>query len=147
MSAAKQKILESDVRLSECLLWRLQEEYFQESRIAAWKQVPFYITSNPFIARAYAEVLVAFLLDYGPHLDPDEPVYILELGGGTGAFAFYLIKELQTQKGSFAAVDRLSLKYVLTDLAEKNVVFWEAHEKLRAFRESGPLSLPYTARI
>ncbi len=135
----KQEILESEVRLSECLLWPLQVKYFQESGIAAWNQVPFYITSNPFIARAYAEVLVAFLLDYGPHLDPDEPVYILELGAGTGAFAFYLLKELQAHKGSFAAADGLTPKYVLTDFAEKNVAFWEAHEKLRPFRESGLL--------
>jgi hypothetical protein len=102
---AKQEILESEMRLSECLLWRLQEQYFQESGIAAWKEVPFHITSNPFIARVYAEVIVAFLLDYGSHLDPSEPVHILELGGGTGVFAFYFMKELQAQKDSFATVD------------------------------------------
>ncbi|HEY3198161.1 MAG TPA: hypothetical protein VGJ57_09115 [Nitrospirales bacterium] len=134
-----QEIVESDQRLSESLLWRLTEEFYQQSGIGAWKEVPFYATSNPFIARTYVELLLAFLLDYEPWLKRDEPVYFLELGAGTGAFAFYLLKELQAKKNSFSELQGLDLRYVMTDFAEKNLAFWESHEKFRPFMETGLL--------
>jgi methylase of polypeptide subunit release factors len=136
-----QEIVESDRRVSESLVVRQTEEFYQQSGIAAWKNVPFYPTSNPFVARTYVELLLAFLLDYEPWLKRDEPVYFLELGAGTGAFAFYCLKELQAQmnKNFFSELQGLDLRYVMTDFAEKNVAFWESHEKFRPFTETGLL--------
>jgi hypothetical protein len=43
-------IIEQDQRLSHSMLWELQREFF-----ARQGTVPHYITSNPFIANAYAQ--------------------------------------------------------------------------------------------
>ena len=50
-------------RFSEAPIWELQRTYFEEKGMQAWQQdeVPQYITSNPFIAGAYAEILFGFL--------------------------------------------------------------------------------------
>ena len=49
-------ILQSRQRLSRSLLWQLQRRYFAQAGLDAWRSgtVPHYVTSNPFIARAYA---------------------------------------------------------------------------------------------
>jgi tetratricopeptide (TPR) repeat protein len=133
------QILESEKRLSECLLWRLQEEFFGQQGIAAWNQVPFYPTSNPFIAQAYADLIIAFLTDYRHRLDRDHPIYILELGAGTGCFAFYLLKELQARQPYSENLQSLKLRYIMTDFAETIVKFWEGQERLQPFREAGVL--------
>jgi hypothetical protein len=50
-------IIEQDQRLSHSMLWELQREFFARQGVEAWRQgaVPHYITSNPFIASAYAQ--------------------------------------------------------------------------------------------
>src|SRR5438105_3960881 len=88
------QLVEADVCLSQSMLWRLQEEVFTGQGLSAWDAVPYYITNNPFIAKAYAELVVAFLLDCAAGLDPEAPVYIVELAAGIGSLGFYFIKEL-----------------------------------------------------
>lgn len=46
-------------RFSEAPIWDLQRTYYEELGIKAWNndQVPQYITSNPMIATAYAEMI------------------------------------------------------------------------------------------
>ncbi len=58
------RILEEGVKLSDSLIWHLQNVSYAEAGPEAWtKGVPFYITSNPYIARAYAQVFLGFLRD------------------------------------------------------------------------------------
>jgi tetratricopeptide (TPR) repeat protein len=133
------EFLETDKSLSEPLLGKGQEDNFKTAGISAWRQAPFNPTSNPFTGRAYAELILAFLFDARAWLKRDEPIYILELGAGTGAFAFHCLKELQTQKSFFSELQGLDLRYVMTDVAEKNVASWEVHERLRLFQNSGLL--------
>ena len=65
-------ILEQGHRLSQSLLWKLQRKFFDQQGIEAWRQgtVPHYVTSNPFIANAYAKVIFAFIRDVQAVLDP-----------------------------------------------------------------------------
>ncbi len=53
---------EPPTSLSRSILWDLQAAYFAERGIDAWRQgeVPHYVTSNPTIAAAYAEIVFAF---------------------------------------------------------------------------------------
>ncbi len=132
-----QEILETGKPLSQCVLWRIQEESFRTSGIDAWEQIPSYPTTNPFIADAYAELIVAFLLDSRDRLVAGEPVYIVELGAGTGRFGFHVLKELDRKRRHYAALDDITPVYVLTDIASKNVRFWEDHEAFRPYRERG----------
>ena len=133
------KTLEQNQRLSKSLLWRFQRNFFDRQGVEAWNQgtVPHYITSNPFIANAYAKVIFGFLRDchaYG--LDPSQPVYIMELGAGSGRFAYHFLKKF------FEFFDRSPLKhiwvkYVMTDFAERNLEFWRSH----------PLTIPTSTKF
>jgi len=86
----KSSPLETNRRLSKSLLWRLQRNYFERYGIEAWSSgaVPHHITSSPFIADAYARVVIGFLRDYERSLDQRQPVYIVELGSGSRRFAY-----------------------------------------------------------
>ncbi len=131
-------ILESGKRLSECLLWQMQIDYYQNMGIAAWEQsVPCFITSNAFIGDAYADMIMAFLRDYLEHLHRDEPIYIVELATGTGRFSSHLAREVQRKAAQFAQLRDLKLRYVMTDFTEDNIRFWEGHETLQPHIESG----------
>jgi tetratricopeptide (TPR) repeat protein len=132
-----QEILETGKPLSKSILWQIQEDSFRSSGIDAWEQIPAYPTTNPFIADVYARLIVAYLLDSIAHLAPEEPVYILELGAGTGRFGFHCLAEVERRRRYFAALEGVKVVYVLTDIAEKNVRFWEEHDGFRAFREAG----------
>lgn len=69
--------------------------------------VPHFITCNAFIGRSYAHVLNGFLRDCmrGKScmaLDPTEPLYIIELGTGSGKFSFFMLKALLEMKARTA---------------------------------------------
>lgn len=141
----------SNRRLSQSLLWRLQKTYYQNKGIAAWSNssVPHYITNNPFIASAYARVVFGFLRDCltqtkteqvmkFPLLNPAEPVIFLELGAGTGRFAYHFLKYFLPHLAQ-SGLNGVKVKYVLTDIAEKNLAFMRQHERLQPFIESGQL--------
>lgn len=134
-------ILERDERLSRSLLWRLQRTFFAAQGIEAWRQgiVPHYITSNAFIADAYARVVAAYLGErLATLVDAGQPITIVELGAGSGRFASLFLKRLTAltkRMGPAAAGWRL----VMTDLAERNVGFWREHAGLREFVDRGVL--------
>src|SRR5438270_8877543 len=99
-------VLEQMQRLSGSILWKLQRGFFHRQGVRAWSQgpVPHYITSNAFIADGYARVVFGFLRDChavtptgeNPNflpLDLSQPVYIIELGAGSGRFAFHFMKK------------------------------------------------------
>src|SRR5215831_2375363 len=86
--------LESDFPLSTSMVWRLQRTFYSDQGVAAWSQsnVPQSVTTSPNIARAYARVALGFLRDLAPALDLSQPVYIVELGAGSGRFAYRFLK-------------------------------------------------------
>ncbi|MFN3233944.1 MAG: tetratricopeptide repeat protein [Gammaproteobacteria bacterium] len=127
--------LEKNKKFSDSLLWEYQQYYFDKEGVQAWaSQVPFYITSNPFIANCYAQVAIGFIHDLlrQNKCDLNEPVYIIELGTGSGRFSYYCMKrifELQKELG----LDAVKIKYVLTDFTENNLKFWDEHPALKPY--------------
>lgn len=144
-------IVEAGVRLSQSVLWKLQRRYFDQQGIQAWSQntVPHYITSNAFIAGDYARVVFGFLRDcyavanspeapdFAP-LDFSQPVYIIELGSGSGRFAFHFLKKLMSFYPRSVLKD-VPFKFVMTDFTERNLDYWRAHPALQSFVEQGIL--------
>jgi len=128
------EVLDEGKPLSKCALWPLQVEYFKACGISAWETVPFHATSNPFIADVYADLIVGWLLDARPTLDPSEPVYMVEIGAGTGRFSFHLLRELAAKKARFKALEAIRTVLVVTDVPEANVAYSEGHETLSIFR-------------
>lgn len=129
--------IEESSKLSESKIWTLLEQYYQASSISAWNQIPFYPTSNPFIAEAYADVILNFILDYKEQIDYSKPLYILEMAAGTGCFSFYLLRELRKRKESFELLRKVNLQYLMVDFTADNPANWKQNEKLKSFRDEG----------
>lgn len=138
--------LETNQRLSQSLLWQLQRNYFERHGIEAWRSgaVPHHITSSPFIADAYARVVMGFLRDWttlrNSQLDPSQPVHIVELGSGSGRFAYSFLKKfLHLQRNS--VLREIPVKYVMTDFTNTNLEYWRTHPSLLPFIKEGSLDL------
>lgn len=134
------RTLESQQSLSSSCLWQLQREYFERQGIEAWSgQVPFYVTSNPFIAETYAEMLVAAIRDVLQH-NPEaakHPFYVVELGTGAGQFSFYFLKRLEDLRQLFSLT--AEIVYIMSDFTDKNIEFWQQQHQLKSFAEQGVL--------
>jgi tetratricopeptide (TPR) repeat protein len=133
-------ILESGARLSRSLLWKLQRNYFAKTGIDAWGSatVPHYITCNAFIADAYARVVLGWMRDCAPRLDAREPVYLAELGAGSGRFAFLFLQRLQEHLRR-SPLAGLRFVYVMTDFTDASLSFWRNHDALKQFVDAGVL--------
>jgi len=111
--------------LSQAPIWTAQREYYEREASDAFAEIPHEIVDNPFVAAAYARVIVGFLRDFA--LDPAEPIHVLELGAGAGRFAHGCARELRAR---FEALGFPPLRYVMTDLGEKTLDEWRANPAL-----------------
>jgi tetratricopeptide (TPR) repeat protein len=137
--ADRKVVIEQNKRFSQSALWRMQREYFDKEGINAWvNQVPFYITSNPFIANSYAQLVLAFIRDWIAK-NPDaknHPFYIMELGTGSGRFSYYFVKTLQELLQGLHMFD-VKICYIMSDFTKHNIQYWEEHSALKPFIEQG----------
>ncbi|SFT24007.1 SAM-dependent methyltransferase [Paenibacillus sp. BC26] len=127
-------------RFSEAPIWELQRNYYEEEGMKAWNndQVPQYISSNPMMATSYAEMIFGFLQDRAGMGDLSEPVTIMELGAGAGRLAFHTLHRL-CELRDYAGIELPPFRYVMTDLASKNVLAWQQHPALQPFIREGLL--------
>jgi tetratricopeptide (TPR) repeat protein len=124
--------------LSKSLLWRINREYYESVGIDAWSHgdVPFTLTSGPIVAWRYARVIEGFVRDclagrFGP-VDAGEPLYVVELGAGSGRLGFMLMQMID-----HALLEPMKLVYVLTDMVEANVEFCKERKELRRWVDAG----------
>jgi tetratricopeptide (TPR) repeat protein len=131
--------IEQHKKFSECALWRMQREYFDKEGVNAWvNQVPFYITSNPFIAHCYAKLVLSFIRDWIKK-NPDakkHPFYIMELGTGSGRFSYYVVKTL-TEMMKTLGMEDITITYVMSDFTKHNIKYYETHPALKPFIDNG----------
>lgn len=132
----KTMILEKDKRFSESLIWELQQSAYCQFGPEAWSQkgVPSYVTSNPYTAQQYANIALGYLRDCSS-INTSHPVYIFDLGAGSGRFTFLFLKAFL----DIPALRHIKFRYVMTDIAEKNISFWKTHPYLQPFIEQGIL--------
>lgn len=137
-------LLETDVPLSQSLIWRLQRDFYAQRGLKAWNEdlVPSYITNNPFIAEIYAGIVAAFLQDCMSHssapLSAENSLRILELGAGTGKFSYLFLRKLTALLQRNNIPSQL-VRYCMTDTAEKLVAEWRENIYLKEFVSSGIL--------
>lgn len=129
--------------LSKSALWSKMQEYYHNIGPEAWQDelVPMQISSNKNLALAYANVIVAQINDWyrvNPKTAHEEPFYIIEIGAGHGKFGFYVLKHLQEQMANYELPFAL-IKYIMTDIAPKNLQSWVDHPSLTPWVESGTL--------
>jgi hypothetical protein len=142
--------IEPSGALSSSSLWAAQRRYFHRQGIGAWGSgtVPHYVTNNPRLAHAYAEVVLGWMRDcraasspaFPSHrpLDPKQPVTIVELGAGSGRFAYLFLRAIRAMLED-SPFSHLPLRYVMTDFTETNVSFWRSHDALQPFVREGVL--------
>ena len=65
-------------------------------------------------------------------LDVNEPLYIIELGAGSGKFSFFMLKALDELK-SICDFPMNKIVYIMTDFTENNFNFWSDHPSLKVF--------------
>lgn len=143
-SSVPARFLERDQPFSQSMLWGLGRGFYEKTGPSAWASgvVPYYITSNPFIAHAYAQLVLAYLSDClsagGGQVDPAQPIYLVELAAGHGKFSFFFLQELQELKAASPLRD-LDIRYVMADLAQSNLAAWDAQPLFEPFRACGLL--------
>lgn len=145
-------VLEHNQRLSRSLLWSRQRAFYEHQGIEAWRQgiIPNFITSNPVIGRAYAQVVLGWMRDWcggsrsasgrlsAP--EPGQPFYLVELGAGAGRFAFHFLEAFRRLHARSQLRD-VAFRYVMADLPERNLEFWLSHPRLHPFLEEGLLDV------
>src|SRR5438309_4969728 len=135
-------ILETEVPVSRSVIWRLQRDYYAQRGLQAWTEdmVPSYITNNPFIAEMYAGLAAAFLEDCqaqdGQPLSPQRPLRILELGAGTGKFAYLFLRRLESLLRDRSLAPE-AVRYIMTDCSEPLLAQWRANPYLAEFVQRG----------
>lgn len=117
-----------EIPFLEAPFWDFQKKQFIELGIRSWteKGVPLFPTSNPLFAKQAASIIAGFAKDI------NEPLTILELAGGTGRFAFLVIKELKK-------LINKPFRYILTDIAPSLLEFWNDHPLFHPFVKEGIL--------
>jgi hypothetical protein len=127
-------------RFSQAPIWELQRKYFEEQGIKAWQneEVPQYISSNPIMAKAYAEIIYGFLRDRARLGFLKETVNILELGAGSGRLAYHILNTLHELQ-EFAGIEIPSYRYIMSDLPVKNMQYWRRHSGLSHYVRQGRL--------
>jgi hypothetical protein len=143
-SSCNSMVVAQGERLSRSALWTLQRAYFNQAGVNAWRtgQVPHYITSNPFMAAAYARVVTGFLRDLTAvgSCAAGEPLTIVELGSGSGRFAFHFLQKLLAEP-CIALLRGAPIRYVMTDVSPANLAFWREHPQLRPYFDAGVLDV------
>lgn len=138
-TSTRKVTIEQHKRFSQSALWRMQREYFDKEGPNAWvNQVPFYITSNPFIAHCYAKITFAFMRDWVKKY-PDSKnhvFYIMELGTGPGRFSYYFVKSLEELMTAYGITD-IKYCYIMSDFTKHNIKYWEEHSALKPYIEKG----------
>lgn len=144
MAALRVQVLDAARPLSESIMWRAQDRYYDRVAQDAWASgdVPHTLTTGPLLARADARLIEAFARDclagaMGP-IDPREPLYVLELGAGSGRLAFELLLALDRRE-----IAPLQLTYVLTDRVAENVATFSEHDRLRPLIARGEVDVAH----
>lgn len=133
-------VLETDVALSQSIIWRMQRDFYMQRGLKAWSEdlVPNFITNNPFIAEIYSRIIFGFLCDCGSSVSPEHPLRILEIGAGPGKLSCLLLRQLtEVMRRKNIAVE--SIRYCMTDCPPELVESWRQNPYLGEFAANGML--------
>ncbi len=134
-SKIKNKVIDKKKRFSQSILWDWERDYFDKAGVHAWTgTVPYYITSNPFIAHTYANIVIRYIQDHVQqgHYVKGEPFYILEIGTGAGKFSFYVLQRILALQKALQ-LDDVSIVYLMSDFTDSNIRYWKKHPVLQPY--------------
>ena len=129
---------------SKSLIWQINKDFYQQNGISAWTSgvVPHKITNSALAATTYAELIYAFLKDLASNDQTTHMVYILELGAGHGRLCFNILEHLNRL---ISEDDECTTPYcyVLSDIVEENLSYYDNHPRLQKYIERGILDISY----
>lgn len=136
--------IEASTPFADSKIWQLNRDFYQENGIKAWSEelVPFNMTSNSICAKTYADLIYALLEDLAEKGQLEETVYILELGAGHARLAYQIINHLE-KTISKSLQELPSYCYVLSDIVEDNLTYFQSHPQLLQHYAEGRLDLSY----
>ncbi|MEL6255530.1 MAG: SAM-dependent methyltransferase [Bacteroidota bacterium] len=136
--------VEASTLFSESKIWQLNRDYYNKEGIKAWQTgtVPHYLTSNAMVGKTYAELIFGILKDLGRMGKVHEKVYILEMGAGHGRLCFHILLQLEKLLRT-ALIPLPNYCYILSDIAEDNLLFLEEHPQFLEFLEKGNLDVAF----
>jgi len=123
----------------DSLAWELLQRFYEDQGPEAWKQkiVPQGSTANCYTADTYAGIVAAFFRDLMEEGNSEPPI-VIELGGGSGRFAWQFLNRLFNYH--FADGEECpEFTYLLTDAAQRNLANWSAKHRFQPLIESGVL--------
>ena len=136
-------IVQKFTRFDESIIWSLLHRFYMEAGPAAWsnKIVPQRSTSNAFCADTYASIVASFFKELLAEGNSQPPL-VIELGGGSGRFAWQFLNRLFNYH--FSDEDPCpEFTYLLTDGSEKNIAGWRQKERFAPLVESGVLDFAH----
>ncbi len=136
--------IEPMTAFDQSIIWTLNQDYYKNQGVSAWTDqvVPFHITSNAVVAKAYAKMILSFLRDLAGQGQCAESVYILELGAGHGKLGYqilHLLDKLMTQERQ----DLPGYCYILSDISEDTLAFYDQHAQLQEYFDRGVLDIAF----
>ncbi len=133
------KLIESRCPISQSTLWSTQKQIYIDEGINIWRDRPSFVTSSSYVADAIAEIAHAYLLESAPRLNLDEPYYFIEIGAGSGCFAYRFLHGLLRRLKTCAVLSTLQVRYLMTDIVPDIVEFWKRNEMLGPLVTNGIL--------
>lgn len=138
------EILQANTPFERSHIWQLNRYYYQTVGLSAWSEgvVPHNMTSNANVGKTYAALILGFLKDLANKGEVQEKVFIVELGAGHGRLGYHILKQLD----EMIALEPIPLPpycYVLTDIVESNLNFFQEHPQFQSYFNSGRLDVAY----
>ncbi|MHC4390048.1 MAG: tetratricopeptide repeat protein [Planctomycetota bacterium] len=135
--------MDQPTRLSECPLWAILDAYYERLGVDAWRKgdIPSLASTNALVAETYADAILGYLTDLRAQLEPDSPVYVVELGAGSGRLGFLILKALERFEALHLLDGLPPIVYVLSDPVQGTLDFFRSHPPLVPFLESGKLAV------
>ena len=128
-------IYQQDVPFCKAKIWQQHKDYYLKQGQKAWNCIPFYVTSNSYIATHYARLVCSLLLESqaSGKLDSSSKIYLLELGVGHGQFSYYFVQHLH----SLLLDTGIEFNYILTDCSTANLHAMNSHKQWHKLIEQG----------
>ncbi len=134
----KQITIEEKCAFSQSQCWQQSQQFYKDMGVTAWAEsVPFYITSNAFIGKQYATILMSAMQDWvEQHKQVQSCFDIVEIGAGSGQLALYIMQSLNELLEVDTDKD-INYRYIVTDLSQKNLDFVAQHPAFQQQLQSG----------
>lgn len=132
------KVLEPFGPLSQSIVWSLVADVYKGRGLDIWETVPASVTGNPVVGDLFAGAVEAWLLDRGDAVDAAEPLYVLELGAGTGLFSHYFLTSIARRRAR-GGFPHPRVVLVMCDQADLRLDAWAEANALAPHLRAGTL--------